>query len=132
MSAEDKKKKLTVFKTDRHEDLAGCVFAGLVVVVVLFYTAFIVKHVSIKAPSDGKVIAVLVEKNATVKEGQPLFSYETTKKKFAHGQVLEEPVTVDFKAKVPGTIITLSKKAGDALKKNDVVLVMDHESGTLP
>ena len=46
----DKKKSLTVFKTDRHEDIAAIVFSGLVVVVVLTYMAFIVPSVSIKPP----------------------------------------------------------------------------------
>ncbi|WP_243358850.1 biotin/lipoyl-binding protein [Fundidesulfovibrio terrae] len=132
MSAEDKKKKLTVFKSDRHEDLAGCVFAGLVVVIVLTYMAFFVKEVDIKAPADGRIVAVKAAKDAHVKEGDVLFSYETKKKKFEHGQVQEAVVTVDFQAKVPGKILSISRKDGDAVKKNDLVLVMDHESGTLP
>ena len=54
----EKNKSLTVFKSDRHEDVAAIIFSGLIVVVVLTYMAFIVPSVSIKAPQDGKLVEI--------------------------------------------------------------------------
>ena len=65
----DKKKSLTVFKTDRHEDIAAIVFSGLVVVVVLTYMAFIVPSVSIKPPQDGKLVEIFVTEGSEVAKG---------------------------------------------------------------
>lgn len=37
----EKAKSLTVFKTDRHEDIAAIILAAVTVAAVLFYMAFI-------------------------------------------------------------------------------------------
>ncbi len=132
MSADVKKKSLTVFKTDRHEDLAACFFAGLVVVVVLCYMAFFVAQVTVKAPVDGKLTELKVAVGAEIKEGQPLYVYETKKKKYVQGQMQETTVSETFKSKVPGKIIAVKKNAGDAFKKGDGLLVVEHVKGTLP
>ncbi len=132
MSAEEKKKKLTVFRTDRHEDLGACVFAGLVVVFVLLYMAFFLGKVSIKAPVEGKLLEMKVAVGDSIKEGQPLYVYEYKKKKYTQGAVQESVAQETFKSKTPGKVMEFKKKAGDAMKKGDTLLLVEHVSGTLP
>ena len=129
----DKKKSLTVFKTDRHEDVAAIIASGLVVVVVLVYMAFIIPSVSIKAPQDGKLLEVFVTEGASVAKGDKLYSLEVIKKKWVNN-VMEEKVAVeDVTAKTNGKVLKVSAKAGDALKKGkQTILELDHEKGTLP
>ena len=61
--AEDTNKcgKMTVFRTDRHEDYAAMVFVTCVVAAVLLYMAYIVPTITLKAPSDGKILSVAVQ-----------------------------------------------------------------------
>lgn len=132
MTAEDKKKKLTVFRTDRHEDLGACAFAGLAVVFVLVYMAFFLGKVSIKAPVEGKLLEMKVAIGDTIKEGQPLYVYEYKKKKYVQGAVQESVAQETFKSKTPGKVMEFKKKAGDAMKKGDTLLVVEHVTGTLP
>ena len=129
----DKKKSLTVFKTDRHEDIAAIIFSGLVVVVVLTYMAFIVPSVEIKAPQDGKLVAIFVTENATVAKGDKLYSLEVVKKKWVNNEMQEKIAVEEFTAKTSGKILKISSKPGDTLKKGkQTVVVMDHQKGTLP
>lgn len=132
MTAEDKKKKLTVFRTDRHEDLGACVFAGLVVVCVLVYMAFFLNKVTIKAPVDGKLLEMKVAVGDTIKEGQPLYVYEFKKKKYVQGAVQESVAQETFKSKTPGKVMEFKKITGDAMKKGDALLIVEHVAGTLP
>lgn len=132
MSADAKKKSLTVFKTDRHEDMAACVFAGLAVVIVLCYMAFFIPSVTIKAPVDGKLVEMKVNVGDQVTEGQPLYVYETKKKKFVQGQMQETTVSETFKSKTPGKVLDLKKNPGDPFKKGNGLLVVEHVKGTLP
>lgn len=129
----DKKKSLTVFKTDRHEDIAAIVFSGLVVVVVLTYMAFIVPSVSIKAPQDGKLVEIFVAEGSDVAKGDKLYSLEVVKKKWVNNEMQEKTVVEEFTAKTSGKILKVAGKPGDALKKGkQTVVVMDHKKGTLP
>lgn len=132
MSAEDKKKKLTVFRTDRHEDLGACMFAALAVVFVLVYMAFFIDTVTIKAPVEGKLVEMKVAAGDTIKEGQPLYVYEYKKKKFVQGEIQETVAQETFKSKTPGKVIDIKKKAGDAFKRGNGLLVVEHVAGTLP
>ena len=132
MTAEEKKKKLTVFRTDRHEDLGACVFAGLVVVFVLVYMAFFLGKVTIKAPVDGKLMEMKVATGDTIKEGQPLYVYEMKKKKYTHGEMQETVVQETFKSKTPGKVLEFKIKPGEAMKKGAPLLVVEHVAGTLP
>jgi multidrug efflux pump subunit AcrA (membrane-fusion protein) len=132
--AEDKKSgKMTVFKTDRHEDLAAMVFVSIVVVSVLIYMAYIIPTITLKAPSDGKIIAVSVQPKADVKKGDLLYSLEVKEKKYAQGKLEEKVVLKEIHAKTNGKVLSVSAKAGDAVKKDkSPILVLDHEKGTLP
>ena len=47
------KGKMTVFKTDRHEDVAAMVFVSLVVVFILVYMAYVVPTITI-TPAPGR------------------------------------------------------------------------------
>lgn len=132
MSAEDTKKKLTVFKSDRHEDVAACMFAGLAVIVVLSYMAFFIPTVVIKAPVDGKLTEIKVNVGDVIKEGQPLYVYETKKKKYVQGQMQETTASETFKSKTPGKVLAVKAKAGDAFKKGGGLLEVEHVKGTLP
>lgn len=128
-----KKKSLTVFKTDRHEDIAAIVFSGLVVVVVLTYMAFIVPSVNIKAPQDGKLVEIFVAEGSAVAKGDKLYSLEVVKKKWVNNEMQEKTVVEEFTAKTSGKILKVAGKPGDALKKGkQTVVVMDHKKGTLP
>ena len=129
----DKKKSLTVFRSDRHEDVAAIIASALIVVVVLTYMAFIVPSVGIKAPQDGKLVEIFVAEGAEVKKGDPLYSLEVVKKKWVNN-VMEEKIAVEsFTAKANGKVLKVSGKPGDALKKGkQTIVVLEHEKGTLP
>jgi multidrug resistance efflux pump len=132
--AEPKKEKgMTVFKTDRHEDLAAIVTSGLVIAFVLFYMAFLSGDLSFKAPSDGKIMNIAVSENTPVRKGDLLLTMEVREKKAAHGQVEERVVQKDIKSKMNGTVVNVSAAAGSSVKKDkDVLMVLKPERGSLP
>lgn len=130
----DKNKgKMTVFRTDRHEDVAAMVFVSLVVVVILVYMAYVVPTITIKPAQDGKLVAVAVQAEQEVKKGDLLYTFEYKDKKFVGGQLEEKLATKEVKASTNGKVLSVAAKEGDALKKGKTeILVMDHEKGTLP
>ncbi len=129
----DKKKSLTVFKTDRHEDVAAILFSGLVVVLVLTYMAWVIPSVAIKAPQDGKLVEVFVGEGAEVAKGDKLYSLEVVKKKWVNNEMQEKITVEEITAKTSGKILKVTAKAGDPLKKGkQEILLLDHKKGTLP
>jgi pyruvate/2-oxoglutarate dehydrogenase complex dihydrolipoamide acyltransferase (E2) component len=123
MSEPKKNTKMTVFKTDRHEDMAGMFFVGLLVASILFYMAYIIPSVSIKAPAAGKVVAVAVQAGDEVAKGDLLYSLELKGK----------PEPKKYKAVTNGKILSVSAKPEDKVKKGkDEIMVLQHEKGTLP
>ena len=129
----NEKQKMTVFKNDRHEDVASIIFAGLVVLFVLGYMAFIVPTVKVKASQDGKLISVAVEKGAQVKKGDTIYTLEVVEKKWKDNVMEEKVVTRDVSIKANGKVIEVPGKPGSAVKKGkDTIIVLDHEKGTLP
>ena len=133
MSEPKKNVKMTVFKTDRHEDMAAMVFVTIAVVSVLVYMAYIVPSITLKAPMDGKVLAVSVEPQAQVKKGDLLYSLEIKEKKYVHDKIEEKVVVKDVHAKTNGKILSVSAKPGDEVKKDkNAILELEHEKGDLP
>jgi multidrug efflux pump subunit AcrA (membrane-fusion protein) len=127
------KGKMTVFKTDRHEDMAAMVFVTLVVVTVLVYMAYVVPTITIKPNQDGKIIALKVLPEQEVKKGDLLYTFEYKDKKFVNGQLQEKMATKDVLASTNGKVLSVGVKEGDEMKKGKTaILVMDHEKGTLP
>lgn len=123
MSEPKKNTKMTVFKTDRHEDVAAMFFVGIVVVSILTYMAFIIPNVSIKAPASGKVVTVDVQPGDEVNKGDLLYSLELKGK----------PEPKKYKAVTKGKILSVTAKPEDKIKKDkDEILVLQHEKGTLP
>ena len=129
----DKKKSLTVFKTDRHEDIAAIIASGLIVAVVLTYMAFIVPSVNIKAQRDGKLMEVFVTEGAAIKKGDKLYSLEVVKKKWVNN-VMEEKTAVEaVTAKANGKVLKVSGTPGAKVKKDkEIIIQLEHEKGTLP
>ena len=134
MAGEVKKgAKMTVFRTDRHEDLAAMVLVGCLVVIVLCYMAFIVPTVKVKASQDGKLISIAVEKGAQVKKGDTIYTLEVVEKKWKDNVMEEKVVTRDVSIKANGKVIEVPGKPGSAVKKGkDTIIILDHEKGTLP
>ncbi|MFH0730311.1 MAG: hypothetical protein V2B19_28710 [Pseudomonadota bacterium] len=133
MAEEKESGKMTVFKTDRHEDLAAMVFVALVVVSVLTYMAYIIPTITLKAPSDGKIIAVSIQPKADVKNGDLLYSMEVNEKKYVQGKLNEKTVVKEIHAKTNGKVLSVSAKTGDEVKKDkSPILALVHEKGTLP
>ena len=129
----EKNKSLTVFKSDRHEDVAAIIFSGLIVVVVLTYMAFIVPSVNIKPTLDGKLVELFVGEGAMVKSGDKLYSLEVVKKKWVNNQMEEKMAVETFTAKANGKVLKVSGNPGDKVKKGkETLVVLDHEKGTLP
>lgn len=125
--------KMTVFRSDRHEDLAAMVFVTLVVVSVLTYMAYIVPTITLKAPSDGKIVSVAVQADAEVKKDDLLYTIEVKEKKYKDGKLEEKVVVKEIKAKTNGKVLAVSAKEGDEVKKDkQALIVLDHEKGTLP
>ena len=133
MAGEVKKSgKMTVFRTDRHEDLAAMVLVGCLVVIVLGYMAFIVPTVTVGAPSDGKVVSIAVSESGMVQKGEPLYAFEVKEKKWTQGKVEEKLVVREIKSAAGGKVLKVVAKAGDELKKGKPIVVLEHEKGTLP
>lgn len=133
MSEPKKTTKMTVFKTDRHEDMAAMIFVTTAVVSVLVYMSYIVPNITLKAPMDGKIIAMSAQPDTTVKKGDLLYSIEFKEKKYVHDKLEEKMATKEIHAKTNGKILSVSAKAGDDLKKDKTpVLVLEHEKGALP
>ena len=129
----DKKKSLTVFKTDRHEDVAAIIASAIIVVVVLVYMAFVVPSVHLNAQQDGKLMEVFVAEGATVKKGDKLYSLEVVKKKWVNNVMEEKNVVQEFTSKANGTILKVAGKIGEKMKKDRGLIVqLAHERGTLP
>ena len=123
MSEPKKNTKMTVFKTDRHEDVAAMFFVGLVVSSILIYMAFIIPSGTIKAPAGGKVVAVAVQAGDEVNKGDLLYSLE----------VKGKPEPKKYKAVTSGKILSVTAKPDDKVKKGkSEMLVLQHEKGTLP
>ncbi|EKD40083.1 MAG: hypothetical protein ACD_75C00183G0002 [uncultured bacterium] len=129
----DKKKSLTVFKTDRHEDVAAIVASALIVVIVLAYMAFVIPSVQLNAQQDGKLVEVFVAEGATVKKGDKLYSLEVVKKKWVNNVMEEKNVIQEFTSKANGTVLKVAGKIGEKMKKDKGLIVqLAHERGTLP
>ncbi len=124
---------MTVFKTDRHEDMAGMFFVTLAVASVLVYMAYIVPTIVIKAPMDGKVVAVVAQQDAQIKKGDLLYTLAIKEKKYVNEKLEENMATKEIHAKANGKILSISAKPGDEVKKDkNQILVLQHEKGTLP
>lgn len=129
----DKNKSLTVFKTDRHEDIAAIIGSGIVVVVVLVYMAFVVPSVSIKPQRDGKLMEIFVKEGTEIKAGDKLFSLEVVKKKWVNNVMEEKIVVEEFTSKAGGKVLKVAGKPGDKVKKDKGAIVeLEHQKGTLP
>ena len=129
----DKKKSLTVFKTDRHEDLAAIFASSLVVVFVLTYMAFIVPSVGIKPPQDGKLMEIFVNEGSVVKKGDKLYSLEVVKKKWVNNVMEEKTALQEFTSKANGTVIKVAGTPGSEVKKGKKAIIeLAHQKGTLP
>ncbi len=127
------KGKMTVFKTDRHEDMAAMVFVTLVTVAVLLYMAYVVPNITITPAQDGKLVALKVVPDQELKKGDLMYTFEYKDKKFVDGKLEEKLATKDVKASTNGKVLSVDVKEGDALKKGKTkMLVLDHEKGTLP
>jgi multidrug efflux pump subunit AcrA (membrane-fusion protein) len=133
MAGEVKKSgKMTVFRSDRHEDMAAMALVGCLVVAVLCYMAFIVPTVTVGAPSDGKIVSIAVSESGMVQKGEPLYTFEVKEKKWTQGKVEEKLVTRDIKSAASGKVLKVVAKPGDELKKGKPIVVLEHEKGTLP
>lgn len=127
------KGKMTVFKTDRHEDAAAMIFVTFVTAAVLLYMAFIVPTITITPAQDGKLVALKVLPDQIIKKGDLMYTFEYKDKKFVDGKLEEKLATKDVKASTNGKVLSVGAKEGDELKKGKtMILVMDHEKGTLP
>lgn len=129
----DNKKSLTVFKSDRHEDIAAILLAACVVVFVLTYMAFLTPTVTVKADSDGTVKSVSVAAGDLVKKGDLIYVLSVTEKKWKDNKVEETVKEKQIKAKANGKVLQIFAKADGAVKKGkSPILELEHEKGTLP
>lgn len=132
-AADAKGGKMTVFKSDRHEDYAAMMMVGLVTAAILFYMAFLVGEIKLKAPDDGKVLEILVAPEATVKKGDKLATLAAKDKKMVGGKLAEKPVTRTITSSLDGKVQAVNAKPGDAVKKGkDTLMVLIPEKGQLP
>lgn len=123
MSEPKKNTKMTVFKTDRHEDMAAMCFVSTVVISILVYMAFIIPSVTISAPTSGKIVTVNVQEGSEVKKGDLLYSL----------QIKGKPEPKKYKAVTSGQVLSVSAKPGDDVKKGkSPILVLKHKKGALP
>lgn len=133
MSKKDNEKSLTVFKSDRHEDIAAIILAMLVVACVLVTMAFVMPSVTVHAESSGIIGKIVAVEGAEVKKGDLLYTI-MTKDKIWKGDVAEEVIKEkQYKAKTNGKITAIYAHANDKVSKNKTPLMeLQHEKGTLP
>jgi biotin carboxyl carrier protein len=132
-AAEAKKGKMTVFKTDRHEDWAAMVFVAILTMSTLIYMAYVVPDLKLKAPSDGKLVSVAVKQGDQVKKGDPLYTIEIKKKKYVNKAVQETVIQDEVKSKAEGKVLSVpGKPGGDVKKGKETIIVLEHVKGTLP
>ena len=125
--------KMTVFKSDRHEDYAAMVMVGSLTAAILFYMAFLVGEINLKAPDDGKVLEIFATADSTVRTGDKLLTMEARDRKMVGGKLEEKVVTRTVKSTLNGTVISVKAKPGAAVKKGkDVLMVLAPEKGQLP
>jgi acetyl/propionyl-CoA carboxylase alpha subunit len=125
--------KMTVFKSDRHEDYAAMVMVGCLTAAILFYMAFLVGEIALKAPDDGKVLEVFATADSTVRTGDKLLTMEARDRKMVGGKLEEKVVTRTVKSTLNGKVIAVKAKPGAAVKKGkDVLMVLAPEKGQLP
>jgi multidrug resistance efflux pump len=128
-----KEKSLTVFRSDRHEDMASIVTCALVVIAVLVYMAFLTGPISLKAPSDGKILGIAVKDHTSVKKGDLLLTMEVKEKKVTHGKMEEKVLQKEIKSKMNGTVLSVSAATGNSVAKDkDLIMVIKPQKGTLP
>ncbi|CAM2057563.1 conserved hypothetical protein [Desulfovibrionales bacterium] len=133
MNETNKNNKMTIFRNDRYEDVAAIIAVGCITAAVLVYMAFIVPTVSIKAPYDGKIVAVKVAKGVYVYKGEPLYEIEYKDKKWVAGKIEEKIVKKEIYTSTSGKVMEVKTEAGKDVKKSkDVLFVLEHEKGTLP
>jgi multidrug efflux pump subunit AcrA (membrane-fusion protein) len=125
--------KMTVFRTDRHEDVAAIAFVALVVGAILFYMAYIVPSVTLTPSLDGKIVAMKVKPDQLVAKGDAIYTIKYEDRKFVDGQLQEKFVEKDVHAATGGKVLSVSAKEGSDVKKGKTtLLVMEHQKGTLP
>jgi acetyl/propionyl-CoA carboxylase alpha subunit len=134
MSAEDAKKgKMTVFKTDRHEDWAAMVFVAILTIGTLLYMGFIVPDLKLTPPADGKLVSVAVKEGTKVKKGDLLYTLEIKKKKYIQKTIQEKSVVEEIKSKADGLVLKVHGVPGSEVKKGkNTIVVLEHVKGTLP
>jgi len=133
MADAKKNSKMTVFRTDRHEDCAAMVLVACIVAFVLVYMAFLKPNVAVSASLDGKLVSVAVEAGADVKQGDLVYIVEYTEKRYVEGEVQERLAQRKVLAKASGKVLEVKVKPGDALKKDKTtIIVLAHNRGTLP
>lgn len=129
----EKNQSLTVFKSDRHEDIAAIILAAVVVCAVLVTMAFITPTVTVHADTSGVISEIAVTQNAEVNKGDLLYtivSYEKVWKGDVSEDVRKEK---KVKAKTGGTVVEIYAKVNDKVSKNKTpVLEFKHHRGTLP
>ena len=131
--SDTKNKSLTVFKSDRHEDIAAILLAGVIVAFVLVYMAFIATSVSIKADSDGKLHSIAVAAGQEVQKGDLLYTLIVTEKKWSGKEVAVTEREKPVKAKANGKVVEILASAGVATKRGQTpIFVLAHQRGTLP
>ena len=133
MSENTPKKSLTVFKSDRHEDIAAIMLAAVVVIATLTYMSLIIPSVTVSADSDGKILSISVREGDQVKQGDPLYTLSVVEKKWRDDKVEETVKEKIIKAKTNGTILKVFALVDSPTKKGKTpILQLEHEKGTLP
>lgn len=131
--SKEKNQSLTVFKSDRHEDIAAIILAAVVVCCVLVSMAFITPSVTVHADTSGTLTAIAVAPDAEVKKGDLLYTIVSVEKVWK-GDVAEDVrKEKKVKAKADGTIGEIYAKLDDKVSKNKTpILELKHVKGTLP
>lgn len=129
----EKNELLTVFKSDRYEDVVAIIFSGLIVIAILTYMAFFLPPMDIKAAQDGKLVELFAVEGATVKPGDKLYTLEVVKKKSIDNQEQEYVALETFSSKSAAKVLKVLGNPGDEVKKGkDTLIILGHEKGTLP
>jgi len=131
-AADAKGGKMTVFKTDRHEDYAAMVMVGIVTAAILLYMSFLVGEIELKAPEEGKVLEILVVSDAVVKKGDKLAVLAVKDKKMVGGKLEERPSNCTVTSSLNGVVKSIKVQEGDVVNDKNVLMVLVPEKGQLP
>lgn len=127
------KNSMTVFKSDRHEDVAAICLAGIAVLSLLIYMMFFASSVTVLASTSGLITDVKVEANTHLNKGDVMYVVETTDIVWKDDVKEEVKSLKEIKAVTSGDVLEVMAETGQKISRHKTPIIkFAHKTGTLP